>query len=294
MIATETVTTIKNRIKINRSETVMDFKTIYLLTDFSDHARNACVYAIKAFGPNVNYALINSYIIRGGAATLIDLEQIAFQESVDNLRNEKEELAALFPEDQLDIELISKSGFPADVINDLNKDFRTDLVVVGSKGISKLDDFLIGSVTNAIIRGVELPVLAVPLNAKYTQMERVVLASDLNNVERPAVVETVSKLKRTFESNVCAATVQMEEGGFSTKESKQFDRLRDLEIIDDAFVIQEIDAAKGLMEHCKNTNADLLVVVAKHTSLFKRFFHKSITKELVNHEVLPILVLEDN
>ena len=61
--------------RINVNETV-DFKTIYLLTDFSEHARNACRYAINAFGPQANYVLINSYVIRGGAATLIDLEEI--------------------------------------------------------------------------------------------------------------------------------------------------------------------------------------------------------------------------
>lgn len=282
-VSKETIKTLENQ---------MDFKIIYLLTDFSDHAKNAGQYAIEAFGTEVQYVLINSYIVRTSAATLIDIEDIAHQESVQNLEIEEKSLREKFP--GIKLEAISKYGTPVDVINDLLDDLPADLIVVGSKGISRLDEILIGSVTTSIMRGVHKPVLAIPIKAKYEKMSQIVLASDLQNANKPTVIETVGKLKNTFEAHISAATVKMDTSDLSAEEKSLLGKLEELEPLDEISVLRDKNISKGLMDYCDNVDADMLVVVAKHTSFFKRFFHKSITKELVNHEILPILVLEDN
>lgn len=270
----------------------MDFKIIYLLTDFSDHARNAGQYAIEAFGTEVRYILINSYIVRTSAATLIDIEDIAHQESVQNLEIEENSLREKFP--GIKLEAISKYGTPVDVINDLLDDLPADLIVVGSKGISRLDEILIGSVTTSIMRGVHKPVLSIPIKAQYEKMSQIVLASDLQNANKPTVIETVGKLKNTFKSHVSGATVKLDTSDLTAEEKGLLDKLEKMESLDEVRVLHDKNISKGLMDYCDSIDADMLVVVAKHTSFFKRFFHKSITKELVNHEILPILVVEDN
>lgn len=271
-----------------------DFRIIYLLTDFSDHARNACKFAMQAFGTGVNYLLINSFEVRSGAATLIDIEEIAREESLQALESEKKWIDGLFPAENYKVELFSRSGSAVDVINKLMTHSPADLIVVGSKGISKLDDFLIGSVTTSIIRGVNTPVLAVPLKAVYTNMEQLVLASDLNNANRPEVFEMVSKLKKRFNSNVSAATVKMDSAELSTQEMSLLKDLENASPLDEISILRGDNISKELMDYCAFTSADLLIVVAKHTTFFKRFFHKSITRELVNHDSMPILILEDN
>ena len=277
--------------RMNREQN-MEFKTIYLLTDFSDHAKNAADYAISAFGMEVNYVLINAYLVRTSAATLIDIEEIAHQESLEQLKDEESRIRDKFSLVKLDS--VSKNGTPVDTINQLNEIDPVDIVVVGSKGISRLDEILIGSVTTSIMRGVHKPVLSVPLKAKYTKMDQLVMASDLQNANKANVVKTVGKFKSFFQTHVTAATVKMDSADFSDSEQKLMTELENVGPLDEIAVINDQNISKGLMDYCDKVDADLLIVVAKHTSFFKRFFHKSITKELVNHEILPILVLEDN
>jgi nucleotide-binding universal stress UspA family protein len=279
--------------RLNRDkQKLMDFKTIYLLTDFSDHAKNAADYAISAFGKDVSYVLINSYLVRTSAATLIDIEEIAHQESLEQLKDEESRLFTKYSD--LKLQSVSKNGTPVDTINDLNEIDPVDLIVVGSKGISRLDEILIGSVTTAIMRGVHKPVLAIPLKARFDKMDKLVMASDLHNANKPNVIKAISQFKSHFDAHTAAATVKMDEKDFTEEEQKLMKELEKVEPLDEIVVIKDTNISKGLMDYCDKVDADLLVVVAKHTSFFKRFFHKSITKELVNHEILPILVLEDS
>lgn len=272
----------------------MSFKTIYLLTDFSDHARNAALYAIQTFGAEVKYILINSFVVHTSAATLIDLEGIAHQESVNGLEEEAKEIKAALTNLNIDLVTHSKYGTPVDVINGYMEKLAADLVVVGSKGISKLDEILIGSVTTAIMRGVSVPVLSVPIKAKAGVLDKIVMASDLANANKGGVVETLQKFKKHFNAQVSGVTVKTDKGQLTAEEQLLLTKLEEVESLDQISVLENKNISKALMDYCDQTKTDLLVVVAKHTSFFKRFFHKSITKELVNHEVLPILVLDDN
>jgi nucleotide-binding universal stress UspA family protein len=269
-----------------------EFNVVYLLTDFSDHAKNAADYAIAAFGTDVSYVLINSYEVRSTAATLINIEEIAHQESMIHLGNESERLMEVYP--NLKIENWSKSGSTVNVINRCLKNYDADLVVVGSKGMSKLDTILIGSTASTVIRGVDKPVLTIPLEAKFTQMENIVFGSDLVNSNKADNIAFAEALKSRFNARVSAATVKTNKAELTKEEQVIFDQLKKTDVMDDVSIIREADISTGLMNFCKVSSADLLIVVAKHTSFFKRFFHKSITNDLVNHEMLPILVLDDN
>ncbi|MFT5823738.1 MAG: nucleotide-binding universal stress UspA family protein [Crocinitomix sp.] len=279
-------------IQIKLMKNQLEFNVIYLLTDFSEHAKNASEYAIAAFGTDVSYVLINSYEVRSTAATLINIEQIAHQESMIHLENEAERLIDIYP--NLTIEKWSKSGSTVNVINKFMKDYEADLIVAGSKGMSKLDEILIGSTTSSVIRGVDKPVLTIPLGAKFSKMKNIVFGSDLLNINKTENIEFTEVLKDRFNAKISAATVKMDKSELTVEEQSLVSQLSKAEVMDDVSIIRDPDVSKGLMDFCQETSADLLIVVAKHTSFFKRFFHKSITKDLVNHEMLPILVLDDN
>ena len=59
------------------------------------------------------------------------------------------------------IERIIKKGHPSKVILDLSKSIGVDLIVVGSRGIGGVKEFLLGSVSHTIARHASVPVLIV-------------------------------------------------------------------------------------------------------------------------------------
>ncbi|MCJ7443491.1 MAG: universal stress protein [Methanotrichaceae archaeon] len=52
-------------------------------------------------------------------------------------------------------------GHPATEIMKLSEDFKMDLIVIGSLGITGLKKYLLGSVTESVIRHSKVPMLVV-------------------------------------------------------------------------------------------------------------------------------------
>jgi nucleotide-binding universal stress UspA family protein len=62
---------------------------------------------------------------------------------------------------EINVTLSSKEGSPADVVLKTIEDEDVDLVVMGTSGKHGLDRFLLGSVTEKVVRSAKCPVLAV-------------------------------------------------------------------------------------------------------------------------------------
>ena len=63
------------------------------------------------------------------------------------------------------VKLMTKTGYPADVILDVEKQVRPSLIVIGSHGRSNISDMLLGSVSDRVIRKSRYPVLVVKRDA---------------------------------------------------------------------------------------------------------------------------------
>ncbi|MCC7453353.1 MAG: universal stress protein, partial [Crocinitomix sp.] len=145
-----------------------------------------------------------------------------------------------------------------------------------------------------VIRNAKSPVLTVPLGATFTKFDQLVFATDLMEPTKTSTERMVHFLKRKFNAYISAASVRSDSKELSEQDIRSMDKLNNSNIVDEMNVLSNANIATELLNFCSHKKADLLIVVAKHTSFFKRFFHKSITKELVSHENLPILVLENN
>lgn len=66
--------------------------------------------------------------------------------------------------DDIDIERVEREGVPEATILDYVADHSVDLVVMGTHGRTGLDHYLIGSVTEEIVRKSEAPVLTVRID----------------------------------------------------------------------------------------------------------------------------------
>jgi nucleotide-binding universal stress UspA family protein len=277
-----------------RSNASNEIKTIYLLTDFSEHAKNACEYAINAFGGNIQYVLMNAFDIKTSAATLIDIKELVHQESLECLEEESKRITSLFPAWQLKLISVSKAGSAIDALNYYANITPADLIVVGTKGKSKMTDLLIGSTTYRVIRNAKTPVLTIPIGAKFSKLDQFVFASELMESTENSTLRIVDALKRKFNAYISAASVRTDSKELSEQDKKLIDKLNMFSFVDEMNILSNPNITAELLHFCSHKKADLLIIVAKHTSFFKRFFHKSITKELLSHENLPILVLENN
>lgn len=81
-----------------------------------------------------------------------------FEKVIQELESEKEE------QYKVKITKLARQGRPCDVIIKVCKEEDIDMIVMSNSGKNKVDRFLLGSVTEKIIREAPVPVLVIPAN----------------------------------------------------------------------------------------------------------------------------------
>lgn len=147
------------------------YHKILLPTDGSKYAEKAAKHAIWIAGHS-NAELIALNVVDTSSLVGLPAEDLTIrvseilkdegQKSLDNISKLIEELEKN-EEFKTGVKLIkeSKEGPPADVILKTVKEENIDLIVMGTSGKHGLDRFLLGSVTEKVVRSAKVPVLAV-------------------------------------------------------------------------------------------------------------------------------------
>jgi nucleotide-binding universal stress UspA family protein len=149
-------------------------KKILVPVDGSDLSFKAAAYAIhlaKADNAEVMVLNVVEDIKQGGAiglqakygnVSLVDAFRKARKESAEQWMNKISQDAKSqgvnFKKEIIDDEDVSSE---AGVITKFAQQNNFDLIVIGSKGRSKLEKFLMGGVTNRVVNSAQIPVLVV-------------------------------------------------------------------------------------------------------------------------------------
>ena len=174
-------------------------KTILVPTDFSPAAGNAAVYAIDfAKKINADVLLYHVYHVQISKSTA---EIIA--KSPEELKKENEgylikEVERLRTKTGTEIKYKAQMGLAVDEI--LEEQNNANLIIMGMKGVSKLTEMIMGSITTAVMRKAEIPVLIIPENAKYQNPEKIVFATDYDPRTNIQTLDTLKELMKTFNS----------------------------------------------------------------------------------------------
>ena len=148
------------------------FKKILYPTDFSDVAEKAVDYIkqLKEAGSQevfilnvVNQRIIDGLLRHGMLEKNIEdwrtkAKEVA-QESIADIRRQLEPIGFA-------VKTAIKTGYPADVILDMEKIENPSIIVIGSHGRTNLSDVLLGSVSRQIIRKCKGPVMVVKRDEK--------------------------------------------------------------------------------------------------------------------------------
>lgn len=137
------------------------FETVLVPTDGSETATAAADHAIQIAAMTTASLhivhVINLVAASGeyGSGPILEALREAGQEAVDNVVERAKEA------DIQSVEASILSGAPSQAIVDYATNRDVDLIVMGTHGRSGLDRFLIGSVTEKIVRLADIPVLSV-------------------------------------------------------------------------------------------------------------------------------------
>ena len=147
------------------------YKKILLPTDGSEYANKAARHAIWLARLNgaeliaLNVIETSSLVGLPAEDLIVRIKEMLKEEGHKSLEKISDILKESEIEDECQREvkltLSTKEGSPSDIIIDTVKEEGVDLIVMGTSGKHGLDRFLLGSVTENVVRSSQCPVLVV-------------------------------------------------------------------------------------------------------------------------------------
>lgn len=271
-------------------------KTIFVPTDFSTCANNATLFAMhlaKQSGAKV--VLYHSIPIFAG----IDNNVYNAFYIEDYYESKKKKLLGyhdLLMKNEafrgVDVETLSSIGPSIQNIVEESKKKQADIIVMGTHGSSGISEILLGSNTATAIASSEIPILAIPEDFTYSQMnENFVYATDFSSFElNKKSKDAIRSLIQIFEANLKIVNVIADKLNPDTDQEERMSQ-NFITIPHKFYYLKSNDVAEAINKFSGEFEASLVATIAHKYTWLDRLFMKSVSKQIAYHSRIPLLTL---
>jgi len=166
-----------------------------------------------------------------------------------------------------------------------------DLIVMGSHGATGINEILIGSNTEKVVRQSETPVLVIKNKSENFKTTNIVFASDFSNeIKKP--FKKVLDYAKLFEAKLKLVMICTPNSFKSTSAARNIvtEFVSEFNIPEYSFEIyNESNIEKGILNYSNENNADIIAFCTHGRTALSHFFTGSISEDLVNHSSKPVL-----
>ena len=170
--------------------------------------------------------------------------------------------------------------------------YKPELVVVGTKGKSRIKEVIFGSTTKALVKHSPIPVMAVPENMDQKDFDKVLYASDLREDDVQALSRLV-ELVKPYQPDIEILHIYPDSEYKGIEKIEWFKELVKEHIAYERLsfeILQSDDNFSALHHHMTFDNFDLLVMLEKERSgIIDKLFHEDLIKKMQFHTKIPLL-----
>lgn len=260
-------------------------KKTLIPTDFSKTALIALEYAISMTDKlEGELIVLNTYDVPyGGASTMVNIDDLLRKEAIESLNDLKKDIKERFPNTNISYKLIA--GPFLDIVTRFSQEIDADLIVMGTTGANGIEGALFGSNTSNLLKNTEVPIITVPRNSKPQLPKAITISTDLKIALDAQLYNPVRKFVLGFGAklNFLNIVKTNDPDKLKAKEEK-FGMAVD-------FVFGET-VEDGIKDYLSTADTDLMVIVAEKHSFFDKIFTPSVSKKLVQHLKVPMMLLK--
>jgi nucleotide-binding universal stress UspA family protein len=274
-------------------------KQILVPIDFSKNAINALNYAIGiAKTTHARLTLLNISFSPQLAALqpspLLPTADELREQGLKDLEKLRKRLEKKYGSD-LQITCHCVTGFPVDEIRLFAEKHKTDLIVIGTQGVSYIEERFLGSTATSLIAKACCPVLAVDITMKFKVPGRILLAADFVET-RSQVLKPLKQLAEAADARIYILNIVTDPvtspsindmvNGYKLSRSLK-------NIHHTFFYLHRQDVIAGLNEFISEHRMDMIVMIPRRHSFFSRILTEPRTRRMVFHSKVPLLTLHD-
>lgn len=268
-------------------------QTIIFPTDFSKGAEKAMEFAVEISRKN------NAKIIAINAYDLPYAETIMTHSLLDVMKKNAEDamkkVGDALAEKEVNYQTLIQMGNPIRIVKEAVEEYNADMVVLGTKGASGMEEVLIGSNAAAILHNVDCPVLTIPHGREFTDIKHIVYGSDFRSKKSDKALSELATIANLFGARVSVAhvVVNYELDDKTTAEAKA--RISPIlgDIEHDYHIIHADNVEQGILEFAAKNGADMVALMSRNYSFFEGLFRRSTSSKIAFHATIPYLALQE-
>ncbi|PRY86953.1 universal stress protein [Mongoliibacter ruber] len=279
-------------------------KTILVPYDFSQEAVYAFNFA-KELAKNTKKKLKLLHVIElpgpqsfssmGEAGAFSnDAQQIFMVELVEKRKQQMASLEAEHKDEPYTFETKIVFGNPFAGIAKEITEVNADLVVMGSKGSTGLEEVLIGSNTEKVVRNATCPVITVKRDIHPSEIKKVVFASDFDNVPSQ-VVEKLKTASIVIDAELHLVKINTPSMFENTRTSKK--KIQDFASnnklnVSSMEVYNSSSEEEGIIDYADDIDADMIAMATHGRTGFLHLLSGSIAEDVVNAAKRPVWTMK--
>jgi len=181
-----------------------------------------------------------------------------------------------------------------DGIIDESKKQNIDLIVMGSQGTSGLEEMLIGSNTEKIVRNSDIPVLVIKKEIDNFTIENIVFASNFN-IKSKVAFQNILDFASLFNARLHLLKINTIHNFETTNESSDAIRnfINDFDLGDYTLnIYNDVSIENGILNFANIIEADVILLNTSGRRGLAHLFSGSIGEDLANHAKLPVVTFK--
>ena len=262
--------------------------TILCPIDFSDNADNAVRYAARmAEIVNAELHLVHGLHVPvvdayAPASTVTSIMEEVEQHAKNTMLRYAEGIERDFGRK---VKTTVTFGLVNDIVEKIERDQKINLVVLGTHGATNAVDVLLGTTAAQIMAHSDSPTLVVPRDATFSGLKKVGYATDFSSDADKKIEEFIALMK-PFNSEILVVNVTHESGN-----PDELDNIvKHLDHETHPILVKGDNIPDELNSFIRDNDLQALAMKRHKRNWFDNLFHKSMTKQMVYHSEVPIMV----
>lgn len=185
-----------------------------------------------------------------------------------------------------------RMGTPFHGMRTIITDKQVDLVVMGTAGQTKVEEMIIGTNTEKVVRHAKCPVLTVHKKPLKTEFKNIVYATALSKDEE-SFASVVKQMQGLYEDSVVHLVRINTPGNFqrdviARKSMQEFAKKQMLKKYT-INIFNDLSEEEGIIYFADSINADLIAMATHGRTGFAHVLAGSIAEDVVSHSKRPVL-----
>jgi nucleotide-binding universal stress UspA family protein len=171
------------------------------------------------------------------------------------------------------------------------KEEKIDFVVMGTAGAKGWETFFLGTNTGLVINTIDVPVLSVPLEAKFKKIETIGFTTRYRTKDKKALKEVLAIAKK-MNAKVRCLYVKTSNSDVSDATIKHWETEFEEEPV--IFSVIPSDEVKiTILDFVLFKEIDVLAMLTYKRNFFIELFRPNLAEKLANVVTIPILVMHE-